>query len=147
MSDDQKTYDLTCLISSELSEEQNRSWVERLRGSIEAKGGSLIEEPELRQQALAYPIKKKKTATLLSIAFSAPPSVPEAVGNELRHEAAILRYLIIEIPENHREAATPRAAKEIVGPDTVFAGDASVGTNDNLTEIDKRIEEILKSAS
>ena len=147
-SDIRKTYELACLLSPDLNEEQYKLWLNRLSDSVKKLDGELIGEAQIREQKLAYPIAKRLRAYLAVIKYVADTSVPDTVMNEIRHEKDVLRYLTINIPKERKRPVKIKKAKPetaaIVSETQVLSEEQKT---DDLTEIDKRIEEILKSSS
>ncbi len=147
-SDVQKTYELACLLSPDLNEEQYKSWLNRLSDSVTKYKGELIGEPQIREQKLAYPIAKRLRAYLAVVRYVADTSVPDAVMNKIRHEKDVLRFLTINIPKERKRPVKIKKAKpekvSTVSESQTLPGEQK---QDDLTEIDKRIEEILKSSS
>jgi len=147
-SDIRKTYELACLLSPDLSEEQYKSWLNRLSDAVKKLDGELLGEPQIREQKLAYPIAKRLRAYLAVIKYVSDTSVPDTIMNEIRHEKDILRYLTINIPKERKRPIKVKKAK----PETAVSASETQAIpekqkKDDLAEIDKRIEEILKSSS
>ena len=146
--DVQKIYELTCLISPDLNEEQYKSWLSRLKDTVIKYNGELIGEPQIREQKLAYPIAKRLRAYLAVVRYVSATSAPDAVMNEIKHEKDILRSLTINIPkERKRPVKIKKAKPEKAAPVSESQVLPEEQKKDDLTEIDKRIEEILKSSS
>ncbi|OHA46164.1 MAG: 30S ribosomal protein S6 [Candidatus Terrybacteria bacterium RIFCSPLOWO2_01_FULL_44_24] len=148
MPDEQKTYELTCLIAPELDEDKYNSWLNRISSSITKRNGEMTTKAQMKEQLLAYPIGKKMRARLSVFKFMSPPSVPQELINEIRHEQDILRYLVIEIP---KERKRPVRVKKPKLEDSASIQELDLNAppqeskRGSLEEIDKRIEEILKS--
>jgi len=150
-----KNYQLTYLISPDLSEEELKNLSEKIKNFIQEETGTLEKITEPSKRELGYPIKKKGEAFLATLNFSFQPTAdqpkagnPEKLGNlenKLKSEKQILRYLILtkktirERPERIiRKEVLPgikkplEVTKKVTPPKKV-----------ELKEIDKKIEEIL----
>ena len=153
-----KTYELTYLISSELSEEEAKELQTKIASLIQEKGGILVEEKALLKKKLAYSVKKQSQAFLAVIIFQLPELPKEVKGEEetdslrlpeplpeklidlekkLKSENRILRYLILkELPLKKMKVARflkkPEAEK--------IKKEKKV----ELEEIDKKLDEILE---
>ncbi|MDP2910490.1 MAG: 30S ribosomal protein S6 [bacterium] len=139
-----KQYELTYLISPELSESEINDLSQKVLGFIEEEKGKIDKKQEPIKKKLGYPIKNKKEAFLVCLDFSSDPEKITDLEKKIRTESQILRHIVIikekikEIPFKHRfkpiadlpEAGQPTADQSRVG-------------KVELKEIDKKIEEIL----
>jgi len=118
-----KTYELTYLISPDLSEKEVFSFQEKIISLIQEAGGTLGE--------VKTPVRKKM-AYLSTLNFHLDPEKLGSLEKKLKSEQKILRYLILKkkilkkIPEILIEKP-----KRIVRPKV------------ELKEIEKKLEEIL----
>ena len=134
-----KLYELTFLISPDLSETELKSFQEKIRSLIENKGGVLVNVDEPIKKKLAYPIKnhavhtQQNEAYLTSFNFQLNQDKLGAFGQELRAEGNILRFLII----------TKKLAKKV--PEVLIKKPPKVTKikKVELKEIEKKLEEIL----
>lgn len=135
-----KTYELTYLISSDLSEQEAISLSTEVDLLIKEKEGFLEKNWPLLKKQLSYPIKKKTMAYLAGLNFQIKPERLEEVKKELTANPKILRYLIFvttkeKLKTISRRIKVPIITKEIrkiVPPKKV-----------DLKEIEKKLEEIL----
>jgi len=139
-----KQYELSYLISPELSESEINDLSQKVLGFIEEEKGKIDKKQEPIKKKLGYPIKNKKEAFLVCLDFSSDPEKITDLEKKIRTESQILRHIVIikekikEIPFKHRfkpivdlpEAGQPAADQSRVG-------------KVELKEIDKKIEEIL----
>lgn len=115
-----KLYELTYVISPELSEEELKIFQEKISSAIQNEGGKLEKAKVPMRKKLAYPIKNKSEAYLLTSDFYFLPEKLENLEKKLKAESNILRYLIlakevprrIEIPQIVPEAKIPKVKKE-----------------------------------
>jgi len=145
-----KNYELTCLISPDLSEEELKSFREKINSFIQEEGGTLTEINSPIKKRLAGPIKHRNQAYLTTLNFQLepeklanldynPPTTQKRLENiekKLKSENQILRYLILikprpkEILVRGKKLPTPKPRK-ILKPKV------------ELREIEKKLEEIL----
>lgn len=119
-------YELTYLISSELSLEEINSFQEKIISYVQEEKGILVK--------IDQPSKKKGDFTLLGLNFQLNPGGVEGLEKKLKADKQILRYFIItkKVPKAGKIAEKPlRVPKKIQEP--------KVG----LKEIEKKLEEIL----
>lgn len=126
-----KSYQLTYLISPEVSEEELRNFQEKIISFIQKEGGVLNKINSPLKKFFAYPVKKKKEGFLSGVSFYLEPEKIENLEKKLKAEETLLRYLIsakkfpkvqLSIP---KKLAKPKVKKV------------------ELKEIEKKLEEIL----
>ncbi|MFQ6049710.1 MAG: 30S ribosomal protein S6, partial [Candidatus Paceibacterales bacterium] len=129
-----KLYELTYLISPQLSEKDLKDAQERMNSLIQEEGGILNEVNLPTKKRLAYPVKKEKEAFGATLSFNLKPEKLKNLVKNLKSEVQILRYLILTKPHikeisgrGKRLAKKPKLRKKKV----------------ELKEIEKKLEEIL----
>lgn len=138
-----KNYELTYLISPELSEEEARAFQEKIISLIKEKGGVLNEANSPIKKRLAYQIKKQGQAYLAILNFQLNPEELAGLEKKIKLENKILRYLILTkkvtkiIPKAVRVRPVTKKLKE-----TVSEKEKKV----ELKEIEKKLEEILSES-
>ena len=90
-----KHYELTYLISPDLSEEELKSLREKINSFIAEAAGISIKESAFLRKKLAFPIKKKFQAYLNTLTFQLNPEKLENFEKSLKAQVQILRYLIL----------------------------------------------------
>ncbi len=128
-----KLYELTYLLSPDLSEEELKSLQEKINSFIEKEGGIINELTLPLKKVLAYPIKKKTFTHLGTLSFQFSPEKLENLEKKLKSENQILRYLILakELP------------KKVVLPPKLPLIKPKPKPKVELKEIEKKLEEIL----
>lgn len=130
-----KNYELTYLVSPDLSGEQVQTLTEKIADYVTEETGIIIKTSKPSKISLGYLIKKRGEAFLVSIDFSLNPEKIINIEKNILKEGDILRHLVI-IKEEKKEAPVRTRIK----PKT----EESQSTKVELKEIDKKIEEILK---
>jgi len=132
-----KLYQLTYLISSELSSEEAEGFSQEI-DSIISKKGKLIKSAIPSRRVLAYPIKKQTAAYLTRSEFYLDPQEIENFKKEIKTKSKILRFLLSEKkvhkikPEKPKIKVIPKEKRE------------SVPQKAELEKIEEKLEEILK---
>ena len=95
-----KHYELNCLISSNLSQEELKTFQEKIENSIQEEGGIFIGTKNLTKKELPYSIKTKfhprvETAYFITLDFNLVPEKLKNVEKKLKSESQILRYFIL----------------------------------------------------
>jgi len=132
-----KLYELTYLISPELSESELKSLNEKINSLIQKEKGVLSGVKMPMKKKLAYPIKKQREAFLINLSFYFQAEKLGSLEKELKSEKKILRYLILARPKSKIAKVRKRPAKVIP---KIPAKEKKV----ELKEIEKKLEEILK---
>jgi small subunit ribosomal protein S6 len=130
-------YELTYLISPELSEEEAKNIQEKTISLLQKEGGALNEVKLPIKKKLAYLIKKQREAFLCDFNFYLEPEKLGGLEKVLKSEKKILRYLILAKPKIKITKVRKRQIKVI---SNVPAKEKKV----ELKEIEKKLEEILK---
>jgi len=124
-----KHYELTFLISPELSEEEIRGFQEKIISLIQGLGGELLGE-------VKTPIRKKM-AYLVTLNFNLDPEKLGSLEKGLKSENQVLRYIILT--RRALRPSGPEAKKVPPKPIIKPKPEAKV----ELKEIEKKLKEIL----
>lgn len=131
-----KNYELTYLLSSELSEEEVKNLQAKIASFVQEEGGFLVEEGVFLRRKLAYPVKKQLQAYLVTFVFQLDPQKLAGFEKKIKAENQILRYLLlIKLPQKPRKIRT-FARKPVA---QIPEKEKKV----ELKEIEKKLEEIL----
>lgn len=131
-----KTYELTYLISPELSEEELKELQAKFVSFIKEEEGILVEEKLPLNKKLAYSVKKQSHAFLAVLIFQLSPEKLANLEKKIKEENRILRYLIL-VKRVTKEAKAPRIFKKIK------IEKPEKEKKVELKEIGKKLEEIL----
>ena len=129
-------YEITYLISPDVSEEEVKSIQEKITSLVRG-GGILINNPFFQKRALACPIKKRHWAVFGTFSFQIKPEGLPEFEKKLRSEPRIIRYLLTRKDERKKGSEIPRPSafkKKSKSPKREKV---------ELKEIDKKLEEIL----
>lgn len=136
-----KNYELTYLISPDLSEEELKIFSGKINNFIQEEAGVLEKTTEPFKRKLSYPIKKKEEGFSITLIFSLDPGKLENLEKKLKPENQILRYIILT-KKNPEKILAPRRHPK-TQDDQPSTSQPKVKKVE-LKEIDKKIEEILK---
>jgi len=135
-----RLYELIYLISPELSDQELKTFTQKITGFIQEEGGFLetIKNPDKRK--LEYLIKKKGTAYSVFLNFYLNPEKLERLEKKLKEENQILRYLILTKKPSPVLATKTLASKPAkILKRKIWPAKPKV----ELKEIEKKLEEIL----
>jgi len=132
-----QNYELTYLISSELTEDKAKELQNKVTTLIGGEGGILVEEAPILKRELAYLVKKQSQAYLATINFQLLPDKLINLEKKLKAENQILRYLILI----KRPIKGIKIGRPIVEPKIEKVKKEK---KVELKEIEKKLEEILR---
>jgi len=140
-----KSYEITYLISAELSEEETRAFQNKIASLIKEEGGILDDIRMPFRKKLAYSIKKQTQVYLAFLNFKINPEVLISLEKKLKSETEILRYLILI--KKPIKAVKERIRKTAIYQEPTTFMEKKVTEKEKkveLKEIEKKLEEILK---
>lgn len=141
-----KLYELTYLVSSDFSEEELKTFCDKIGGFITETAGIIENQSNFVKKRLAYPIKKKTEAFLTTITFKIDSNNLEKIERKLKSENEVLRYIIIAkkpIKKIKEMAAYIPSEKISAKKKKIIHPLRQEERKIKLKEIDKKIEEIL----
>ena len=129
-----KNYELTYLISSDVSGEELKNLSEKIKSFIQEEEGAIKKTTESSKTKLGYPIKEKEQGFLTVLNFSLNPEKIANLEKKLKAENQILRYMILNKDLSEKIVYSKRTSPELKTKESKKV---------ELKEIDKKIEEIL----
>lgn len=146
-----KTYELTYLVSPELSLEEAQGLISKIEPILQKEEGILIENKIQKIIRLGYEIKNKRQAHLAILVFQINPEKIKSFQKNLKEIPEILRFLISfvkpvkvkkEVPRKQIPKETPEEPEET--QETFRKKPTLIKEKKvELTEIEKKLEEIL----
>ena len=128
-------YELTCLLSSELSPQELQSFQEEIINFLQEKKAILVKIEKPIKKNLSYLIKKRGEAFLLTVEFQINPQEIHNLEKKLKENPQIFRYMLIKkkfTKEVKIAKKPPRFPKKISKEPKV-----------ELKEIEEKLKEIL----
>jgi len=142
-----RKYELTYLISDEISESDLNKVTGKVAGYIAELGGEINKEEIWGRRKLAYPIRKQDFATYVTIFFGLPADKVKEFDREMRLTQSILRHLLIVREFNEEKLALSAediaAAQEIA---EVAGGEKSFEAIEGETEDSKKLMSVREEA-
>lgn len=146
-----RNYELTYLVSPDFSEVELKNFCDKIDSLILEEAGILENQSNPIKWKLAYPIKKRLEAFLITTTFKVNAENLEKIEKKLKAEKEILRYIIITRKPQKlvKEKIILKRYKKISKPEKEITLAREYKTEKiplkaELKEIDKKIEEILK---
>lgn len=149
-----KSYELTYIISSEITSEEAEVIAKDISSFIQSKEGVIIKSEKPVPKTLSFPIKKMGSGYFANIEFQAEPERIKEIQENLRKDEKILRHMI-NIKKPAKIQKERRAKKE---PAFTISQPEKIETKQEtsaepvekrpekkveLEEIDKKLDEIL----
>jgi len=92
-----KTYELTVIISSDLSELDAGKVADKIKTSITSKGGEIINISDWGKRKLAYMIKGNEFGFYQTIVLNLSPDAVAALTHELELDPVVLRHIVVSL--------------------------------------------------
>jgi len=134
-----RNYELTYLLSSDLSEDEARQFQNKISSSIQEEGGILGEGNVFLKRRLAYPVKKTVQAYLISQNFKLNQEKLVNWEKKIKTENQILRFILTI--KRERRFVPPRRRLSPVSEKTPLK--VRTEKKVELKEIEKKLDEIL----
>jgi len=165
-----KTYELTTIITSDLSEFDAEKAAEKIKTSIIAKGGEIISTSNWGKKKLAYIIKGNEFGFYNTFVFNIGPDAIATITHELELAPEVLRQMVVSLekegitvdqlftPEKEEQMiaagvkekmAPVMEARPVAKPAPIVTeeptGTAEPAEPISKEELDQKIEEALKA--
>lgn len=148
-----KTYELTYIISSEISGEEAKVKIEEMNSFIQSKEGVILRADNPIAKTLSYPIKKLGSGYLAVLEFQIEPEKISELKEKLEKDGKILRHVIIIKNPARIRKERGSARKPLFSAETRPAGDKNTAMAESeekksskkveLEDIEKKLDEIL----
>ena len=96
-----REYEFTCILKSDLSEQDRKQLTDKYEALLYGNGGELIRKQDWGVKKLAYPIKKQFRGYYVNYSFASSDKVGLAECERLmRIDNDVLRYLLIKVSDS-----------------------------------------------
>lgn len=147
-----KPYELTYIISSEITAEEAEAEAKNIESLIQDKEGIILKSEKPSPRTLAYPIKKQCSGFFGVLEFQLEPEHLGELKEKLQKDGKIIRHmLIIKNPAKIQKERRTRK-KPLIFPILVGAieeekkekqKEKKINKKVELNEIEKKLDEIL----
>lgn len=145
-----KQYELSSLISSQLSEEEIKAFLDKISSMVSAEGGESIEVKNSIRKRVGYPIKHERQAWFSVVNFEMEPEKLENLQTKIKDFPEILRFMVT----NRRPASETMPTIDEFRKPVTKQPESNEPKEENfpkqpkeekveLEDIDKKLEEIL----
>jgi len=94
-----RDYELVAIVNPEVDEEGMSKILDKVRQSIDSRGGAVQEITNWGRRKLAYPIKKFMEADYVLARFKLTPKSVKELELEISASENILRYLVVKMED------------------------------------------------
>jgi len=108
-------YEILLLLDPELAEDKQAETVDRLRGLIDAGGGTFERHDVWGRRRLAYPIDKKEEGVYHLLSFTSNPETLDEISRVLKIDDSVMRHMATRRPEGG--PSEPMAVAAAIGDD------------------------------
>lgn len=147
-----KTYELTYIISTQITSEEAVLVIKDVESFIQQHEGIIISSQKQTPQALAYPVKRQASGYVVTAIVQAPEKSIKTIAKMLSESKNVLRSIILikRPPKQVKERRTKKplfamAAANEKGsvPETVQDKESSKEPAVVMEDIDKQLTQIL----
>src|SRR3989338_7690863 len=90
-----KTYELTYIISSQISTDESEALRKDLESFVQSKEGVILKSEKTTPQTLAYPIKKHSSGYFATLTFQVLEDKVKEIKDKLEKDLKVLRHFIL----------------------------------------------------
>lgn len=146
-----KPYELTYIISPEISGEQAEAEAKNIETFIQGKEGVIVKSEKPQPKTLSYNIKKQSSGFIGVVEFQLEPEHIEELITMLGKDSKVIRHMLVvkNPPKVQKERRMKRKPVEVVETEskkeetTEVVEEKKPAKKVELEDIEKRLDEIL----
>lgn len=145
-----KPYELTYIISSEITAEEAEAEAKDIESLIQDKEGVILKFEKPSPRTLAYPIKKQGSGFFGVLEFQLEPEHLGELKEKIQKDGKIIRHMLIiknpaKIQKERRTKKKPLISSAPIGTieEKAYSPDRQINKKVELKEIEKKLDEIL----
>lgn len=141
-----KAYELTYIISPEITSEEAGAVAREIESSIQGKEGIIIKQENPSAKPLAYVIKKHASGFVGAIEFQSEPENVKELEEKLHKDAKIIRSMVTikQIQKPRKERGSRRIIAETKQPEIEIEKPSEKEKEKvELKDIEQKLDEIL----
>lgn len=137
-----KTYELSCLLSKELKENEVQTTALEVESLIQNEGGILTRERRTEDKELTKEIEEKKRVLVLSLKFQVDPEKVEEIKREVKAKPEVLRSML----EKKEAPSLGKTKKKRPAGKPTSVGSSEEEAKVELQKIEEKLDEILNES-
>lgn len=113
-----KTYELTYIVSPEITSEEAEAKAKEIESAVQSKEGTILRQSNPIAKTLSYPIKKRASGFVGFLEFQLEPEKLVELKETLTKDGKIVRHMVIikeatELKKERRTRTKPSVTPEI----------------------------------
>ncbi len=142
-----QTYELTYIISSDITLENAQAKARELEATIQQNSGVIVQQSNPAPKVLAYPVKKRGSGYIGSVEFQIESEPLAETEKLIAADPMVLRYIMLakrtyKVKKERRvKPGTPVAATEVATPEA--AKETAPAPKVEAVDIDKELDKLL----
>lgn len=108
-----RKYETFFIVDPELTEETHTLAGEKLKGIVEANGGTVLTYVSWGKKKLAYPVKKRSQGLYILMEYAGGPELVAELERNMRLDERVLKFITVKLEDRfdpEKEEARKRAA-------------------------------------
>jgi ribosomal protein S6 len=149
-----KTYELTYIISPEITSEEAEAFSKELESYVQSKEGNVLKQAHPTAKVLSYPIKKYASGFVGSLEFSIEADKLAEIKEKMDKDGKIIRHMLIikePVRERRQRAARKETAPVLEKKSAAIEEKTSIDKEEpvkhakkvELKDIEQKLDEIL----
>ena len=149
-----KTYELTYIVSPEITSEEAGAAAKEIESFIQSKEGAVLRQINPTAKTLSYPIKKHASGFVGVLEFQAEPETLVELKEKIEKDGKVVRHMVIikkPIKEHKKRGSRIKPAPIDIPPSFAKASAPAKASADKsegkekiqLKDIEQKLEEIL----
>jgi len=139
-----RKYETFFIVDPELTEEAYTLVGDKLKGIVDANGGSVLTYVSWGKKKLAYPVKKRHQGHYILTEYAGGPELVAELERNMRLDERVLKFITVKLEDRfdpEKEAARKDAAAAVGSEDEEATEQADERLEEHLTTSDERVEE------
>lgn len=91
-----RDYELVVILNPEMADEAVGSSIEKLKGWITAKGGTIMAQEQWGRKKLSYPVKRHREGIFVLTQYQGETQSNRELEGNLKLSEEVLRYLLVK---------------------------------------------------
>lgn len=141
-----KTYELTCIISSQYSANEADNTINQALSAIKNKGGIVLKSEKTSPQMLSYPIKGQHSGYFINLEFQVEEDKIKEILEITKDKSIIRSAIVVKKPVKPLKTARKpmfTAKRPLFSIDSKEVKTDNSDVKIDTKEIEKKLEEIL----
>lgn len=109
-------YETTYITRPDVSDEQQKTFLEKVKGIVQAHGGQVVAVEDWGKRRLAYPIQKETRGYYTYLMFTGNNSLVAELERNIRINEQVLRFLSVKLGDDFDPTKVKRKPSPNIAP-------------------------------